>query len=94
MTAAVTSKNPKCSIIRHIVWDNFEFAKEPNCSFSGVILRHGQGQNTQEVSTNEVCLPEKALHQFFMIDRLLIQLEVSLTLSTQTILALLDCCDD
>lgn len=28
--------------------DDFEFAREPKCSFSGVILGHSQGQNAQE----------------------------------------------
>ena len=38
MMTAGTIKNQKCSIIRHFVWDKFEFSKEPNCSFWGVIL--------------------------------------------------------
>jgi hypothetical protein len=46
--AGGTIKNPKRSITRHIVWDNFEFTKEPNCSFSGVILGNSQGSNDQE----------------------------------------------
>jgi hypothetical protein len=48
MMAAGAIKNPKCSITRHFFWDNFEFAKEQNCSFSGVIFGNDQGQNDQE----------------------------------------------
>ncbi|NTW88727.1 MAG: hypothetical protein HGB26_06305 [Desulfobulbaceae bacterium] len=35
MMSAGTIKNPKSSIIRHFVWDNFEFTKEPITPFRG-----------------------------------------------------------
>jgi len=48
MMDAGTIKNPKSSIIRHIVWDNFEFSKEPNCSLSGMIFGNDQIQNDRK----------------------------------------------
>ena len=48
-------KNPKCSISRHLFSENFKITGVPSCSFSGVILRHAQGQNDQELYvTNSV----------------------------------------
>lgn len=48
MMATGIIKNQICSIIPHIVWDNFEFTPVQNCSFSGTIPGHDEGQNDQK----------------------------------------------
>ncbi|MBU1567144.1 MAG: hypothetical protein KJ630_16155, partial [Proteobacteria bacterium] len=55
------SKNPKCSIKVPFLGNNFEFTKEPNHSFSGVILGHNPGQNDQELSILREYPPEITL---------------------------------